>query len=416
MVALLSVLEPPILHACRYSVRDIAFVNFETDNWHLYCCVGDDTPSEVVSVLRQSAYASLIDSNIEVEMVNLDSSPEHPVTRYVAGWAVESSPVALLVARDGRSMLVQIPETGAYFAANVWAVFEGVVSSPVRKSIRESIIDSYAVVLLVEGPDIDENERARKETDKAIGLITELMPRMAKPVEGPPQLVTVPYDSREQERVLLWSLGVLGNEPDAASIVLLHGRGRRIGPVIRGERIAADILLGMLSVVGADCECGLDLTWSYGPMIPMAWGHDDRRYAAKTLGFDPESPIVKVEVSQILARGSLTEAQMVEGSGPSIPGSAGYSEEVLQLENDGNDMNTMSPAQIQTMMSAEQSEAAATGLSVRVNDPADTNHVHDERSNALRKSFAVLLALGVLVVVVGIAALAALRHAAEGAS
>jgi len=69
-----------------------------------------------------------------------------------------------------------------------------------------------------------------------------------------------------------------------------------------GEKISAENLLSILYVIGQDCECGLDLSWVGGTMLPMQWNQKMESRLAKSLGFDPENPYVKMEVSRIIGR------------------------------------------------------------------------------------------------------------------
>jgi hypothetical protein len=69
---------------------------------------------------------------------------------------------------------------------------------------------------------------------------------------------------------------------------------------MRGEEISERNLLGLLSAVAAGCECGFDSSRTRGTMLPIRWDEGMRGRAAKALGFDPENPMVKMEVSSIL--------------------------------------------------------------------------------------------------------------------
>ena len=44
-----------------------------------------------------------------------------------------------------------------------------------------------------------------------------------------------------------------------------------------------------------------------GPLLPVRWGGDLQSLARKNLGFDAENPMVKTEISRILARGPLAK-------------------------------------------------------------------------------------------------------------
>ena len=56
-------------------------------------------------------------------------------------------------------------------------------------------------------------------------------------------------------------------------------------------------------VIGADCECGLDKNWLQGTMLPMLWDKKTLGRITKNLGFDPENPLIKIEINQIMRTG-----------------------------------------------------------------------------------------------------------------
>ena len=113
----------------------------------------------------------------------------------------------------------------------------------------------------------------------------------------------------QREKVLLWSLGVDLEQKSVTQIALLFGRGRKLGPVLQIPGSRQQDLWRSLEVVGNDCECGLDRSWMQGPMIPHDWSTSDEAEALAALGFDPGNPLVKAEISRILARGPLDPKQ-----------------------------------------------------------------------------------------------------------
>jgi len=88
-------------------------------------------------------------------------------------------------------------------------------------------------------------------------------------------------------------------------VVILYGRGRMIGPVLSGERLSQPSVSAILNTIGLNCECGLDRKWMQGVMVPLKWGRDRKQEIAKQLGFNPESPEIRIEMSQILAKGGV---------------------------------------------------------------------------------------------------------------
>ena len=120
-------------------------------------------------------------------------------------------------------------------------------------------------------------------------------------------------------------------EPQA---VVLMGRGRRVGDTMRGGLITRTALQEALAVVGQDCECGLDRVWMQGERFPLAWGQSEKQAAFAELGFDPENPKVKAEISRIIARGPNSRPS---GKPPSASENfdqlaLGYSEEIIGID------------------------------------------------------------------------------------
>jgi hypothetical protein len=159
------------------------------------------------------------------------------------------------------------------------------------------------VVLLVDGEDEGANDRAYTEAQKAIERVAGLMSVMPKPVKEPPHLIRIPSKKYLEEKVLLWSLGIDVEDRSKPHVAVLYGRGRRIGPLLRGETIKEKFLFNVLLIIGADCECDLDRAWLQGVMIPLRWDDSVQARAARVLDFDPENPMVKMEVSRIVSTG-----------------------------------------------------------------------------------------------------------------
>ena len=75
-----------------------------------------------------------------------------------------------------------------------------------------------------------------------------------------------------------------------------------MGPVAQGKEITEDNLARLLGIIGIDCECGMDLSWTRGTRLPSRWSESTYRRVAESLGFDPENPMVRIEAGRILSR------------------------------------------------------------------------------------------------------------------
>lgn len=298
--------------ACQFDVRETGFVDLGDGGYTFYGYVNDETSADTVSAFKRISAAALIDTNVNVEIVNLNSQKEHPALAHLRTVHPDSYPAGILMSPGGRPFVLDIargPETleqqlrGEEDAGGRPALRESLnrlASSPKREEILKHICGSLAVILFIESADSEGNAKAQKVISATIENIASQMKQASYTATGPPALVVLNRESFRREKVLLWSLGLEANEPEKPCAALLYGRARWIGPLMRGEEISERNLLGLLSAVAADCECGFDASWTRGTMLPVRWDEGMRSRAAKALGFDPENPMVKMEVSSIL--------------------------------------------------------------------------------------------------------------------
>jgi hypothetical protein len=300
ITCLVVFLQAHVAFACRFTVRDIGYVDLGTQRYVLYGYMNNDTPEEVASVFTQVSEAALIDSNITVEVVNADQQKDHPALEYLALWPTQSFPAAVLVSPDQQSLPVPMTKPNQPFRGTLESALNEIVSSPKRREILAQISRAFGVVLLIEGTDPEENQRAQKVVSAAVKAVADEIKAMPTAVFEAPVSVVVDRKSLAGERILLWSLGLEADKVDKPHAAVLYGRARWIGPLMKGEEISEGNLLRILSVIAADCECGFDISWTRGTMLPARWDEALRARSAKALGFDPENPMVKMEVSGIL--------------------------------------------------------------------------------------------------------------------
>jgi hypothetical protein len=105
-----------------------------------------------------------------------------------------------------------------------------------------------------------------------------------------------------RERIALWSLHLTPEATSEPRAAVIYGKARWIGPLMKGREIAAGNLARLFAIVGADCECGMDLAWTRGTVLPVRWTASVHQTATKSLGFDPLDPLVQIEAARILER------------------------------------------------------------------------------------------------------------------
>ncbi|HIJ54466.1 MAG TPA: hypothetical protein HPP66_15160 [Planctomycetes bacterium] len=303
---LLGYLQSEPVTACRYTVHEVGFVDLRIEQYHLFGYICDETNGDIVSAFKQISYAGLVNSNIKFEIINTDQQKDHPAMKLLDLQQAKSLPAAVLVSPDGQSLPVTVTESDRPFEETLRSAFEDILSSPKREEILKQVIETYGVVLLIEGPDDQENKKAKEAASDVIELISSQMDMLPKPITHPPVLVVMDLKSVKREKILLWSLGLDSEEVSEPHAAVIYGRARWIGPLFKGEEITEDNLANVLFVIGADCECGLDHRWLQGTMLPARWTDKMQAKVAENLGFDPENPMIKMEMSMIIRRGSYS--------------------------------------------------------------------------------------------------------------
>ncbi len=306
------ILAPVAALACRFNVRDVGFVNLGGDDYRFYCVVDSETPADQVEAIGQISAAAFLEANVTAELVtlggdrpSLQSGQQSEGLRHYRAAGSPKPPVGILVSPDSRRKPLAIPllREGELLQESVWSAMERVFESKSRDAVLAGAIESYGVIVLVEGADTARNQAAKAAARNVIQRIGASLGRLEKAIEKPPVLHVVPSVRTERERVFLWSLGLTGNTvPAEARVAVVYGRGRQIGSVLEGGEITGKNLYNITATIGLNCECGLDRNWMQGTMMPVQWSGDTQTRFAKLLGFDAEDPKIKMEMSQILSK------------------------------------------------------------------------------------------------------------------
>jgi hypothetical protein len=381
-------LQAQSVFACRYNVRETGFVDLGVEPYFLYGFVGQDTSADVVSSFKEISDANLIDSNIRVEIIDTVQQKNHPAIKLLDKWALRELPAAVLVSPDGQSLPVALRAPGKSLKEVLLSELDGILSSPKREEIIQEVIKAYGMVLLIKGPNAEENDKAKQECAAAIEQVSDEIGMMPKPIAHPPVLITLDSESFSKEKVLLWSLGLEAKKITEPHAVVLYGKARWIGPLFKGEEITEYNLASVLFVVGADCECGFDYRWLQGTMLPARWDEKRQAQIAENLGFDPENPMIKSEMSWIIGRGY--------SSYPRTP--FGYQELVIEPESP-NDVNETLPDPVDHAAAPEPNTAEP------VSAPEPLAESAFRLADSLRYVMYILIGLSALILVAGVVVL-----------
>ena len=305
VLALACWLLPVAGLACRYNVRDVGFVDLETGSYRLCVFVPPEFPAHSRLLLERMPAVALRDCNIQLELVTADLATNHPASPHLPPEGDDQVARAVLLSPEGRGFPLTLSRRGQPLRQGLAAVLEEIVSSPKREELVAAAGRSFAAVLLIEGAADGANRRAREAITTACDAIREQMQAMPKAIAQPPALVVLEATALASERILLWSLGLDALQTPEPRAAIIYGRARWMGPLMKGEEISAPNVTGLLSIIGADCECGLDVAWTLGTRLPVRWEEAHHARVAKALGFDPENPLVKLEVGRIAARSGV---------------------------------------------------------------------------------------------------------------
>lgn len=293
ILASLLVLASHAAPACRYSVRDTGFVDLDQPPWSLRLEAASASTREA---WIRAANRLALDTNLRLVAAEATNTPAGP-------------PTLVALAPDQRTLPLPIPAelrpSDTPDPARLAAFLDNLALSPFRDRLHGELIQSFAVLVLLEGTQPGPTAQARRTAEEAIRAFTPLLRSLPKPVDTPPRLVALSPAELPNERLFVWSLGTSPDPRPEPRLAFLYGRGRRIGEILDGPLITRTAIAERLTLIGQDCECDLDRSWLQGPVFPARWDSSRQSAAARALGFDPENPLVRSEVSRIVLRGPL---------------------------------------------------------------------------------------------------------------
>ncbi len=297
-------------NACRFTVREIGFSTLAHD---IYTLVVIDQHANALDPKWQNIRSKLDDSNIKLTVLHPVKDREHPLVKQLINRKL-SLPELVLFAPDGRMLKLKVNDLSNEV--------DRVLNSPIRSSLGKDFTEVFSVILMVDGKDETKNEAVARKIESDFERIENILPYMPKQVRNGPVSVRISANDFQSEKVLLWSLGI-DELPDEPVAFVLYGRGRIMGGAVNATEISEGRIYSYMSMIGADCECGLDRKWMLGNQIPLLWPSESRQQLADEVGFDVDNPMILAEMSRILAK----------ETNPDIAGDVGYGIEVIDLNS-----------------------------------------------------------------------------------
>jgi len=295
--------------ACRFMVREIGFSILSQDIYTIAVIDENANPNDNFWKEFQDKNR---DCNLQLEVLNAISDSEHSIIINAKQKGLKF-PVTVLVAPDSRMFVFE--------ENDILKIYNKILESGLGVNLRNIFPDVFAAVIWVGGKDAEKNRIAGQHVRKDCDAIENIMPGMPKVVKHGPVEIAISESDFQNEGLLLWSLGIdsIPNEPVA---FVLYGRGRIMGKSLNYQQILDGGLYKYMSMIGADCECGLDKKWMLGHQIPLLWDRDSRQYLAKLMGFDIDNPMILAEMSRIMAMETMKDAT----------GSVAFAPETIDLD------------------------------------------------------------------------------------
>ena len=330
--------------ACRFTVREIGFSVLSQD---IYTIAVIDEKANPIDSFWKKYHKQNRSCNLRLEILNPNIDTDHPIVVKAKQQGIKFPSTVLMAPNQSILHLA-----GENFAE----IYSGVIESPVRNQLKTNLPEVYAVVFWIKGKDPVKNQRISSKVKEECDAIENIMPTMPKIVEKGPIAISTSETNSTSEKVLLWSLGI-DSIPEEPIALVLYGRGRIMGASLNYEQILNDGLYKYMSMIGADCECGLDRKWMLGKQIPLRWETTIRQKLTKLLSFDVDNPLILAEMSRILAKEKLADTS----------GSVAFAPETINLDEVfGDSLNETNPKENQSSSNISQKSLVYTLISLLV--------------------------------------------------
>lgn len=290
-------------NACRFTVREIGFSTLSQD---VYTLAVIDEQLDLMDQHWKELRTNAKQGNLRVLALHPKIDSEHPLVLKAKSKNLRF-PVVVLSTPDGRIY--------PFNNLNQETIFAQSLTSPIRERIRQAFPLVFSVVIWVEGRNTNMNTEMEEKVSAECNAIENIMPTMPKLVKKGPLSVCISQEQFQSEKLLLWSLGI-DSIPEEPIAFVLYGRGRLMGKGLSYKDVMDGALYNYMSMIGADCECGLDKKWMLGRQIPMIWNKEASQVLTDLIGFDVDNPMILAEMSRILTKESMDEATGSIGFAP----------------------------------------------------------------------------------------------------
>ena len=280
----------PAAQVCKYSVRDLGFVDLVPPPFRLVLVHNGAT---ILQAQHQELAIGkgLVHGNIRLVKVSAEELKTNGEFRGIQLPGKLAQPQFWLTGPDDRA----VPFKPTTFMRDL-------VQSPMRHAIQHEVTHSLAVVLLLESTNDAANQAARAKAEKVLAIVNKVKMNFDKAPAGEIKLLALPVVNRPQERWTLWGLGEEPAASDTPKIAVLFGKMRRAGALFVGADWPEAELFDRMATLSQSAELELDRQQFFGSALPFVGSSDWQEKLADNLQFDPHSGAVKAEISALLKK------------------------------------------------------------------------------------------------------------------
>ncbi len=266
--------------ACRFTIREIGYTRLNIETYLIRLEADTAQNRELVREFKNLAYTYSRNANVNYQISHTPGKlPEVKCT---------NSNGDIILKKEAASL------------TTIHSVFKELLYSPLQQTMYSQIGNTFAFVVIFN----DKAEHLNSVVDKALEQFKKIAPNLDKKVDEHILKIVIPSNRKEEETIVLRSMGVDVNSGKPA-VVVIYGRGRLTDVPLTGERITTHNILNQLVTLGTDCECGIDLSPLLQRAIPFNWDNRMGQDVTDMLGIDVGNPMILTEMGRILSKEPL---------------------------------------------------------------------------------------------------------------
>ena len=252
---------------CKYSVRDVGFVNVHSFGWQITLAKPDNLSPDQFRKLDQEIRQQLEQTNVHHLWVDKKSTEwKKKISRVLnehkgAKGISSESTWGILSNTEGESFTCLNSRPSAESLIESAKTLGRVIESAFRTQLLEACSETLCCIVLVECGNRGSDDQAKQMLDSAVRQLKKQMWELEKPTARPPVSLVLKYDQQTSEKWFLKTSGFVQNGADRnlsdsnasraePQFAIFYGQGRRLGGWIPWSKANVGKLVGRAAICG----------------------------------------------------------------------------------------------------------------------------------------------------------------------